>query len=310
MLTTRLRKAAISGALIAVAGLAHAAGSLTIQPTLPTNHPGTSATEAAGQASGTSYPWPGGPGTGAGIPSSASGWPVGPGFAQEPGFAKGTSGFDTSYLQLNRPGWVTFQFMGGGDSGLQNSFWVDLNGAVAGGWTQLFEDSHAGSPTDPCPTHAVGSAAFPACDKIAPGLPNGSNFTYNQYTIFFPAAGLLPFAFDVDGSTGSNANDPGAGPINAPGVYWHNAQYPGASGNPADDSLFPGFFLGLDPYLATGKFQLTGNAVYAGLADLPRPGDHDYQDMVVRISTTPEPGSLLLLAAAMVAFAGLRRRKA
>jgi hypothetical protein len=143
---------------------------------------------------------------------------------------------------------------------------------------------------------------------LASGAPDGVNLSFNQYTIFLPA-GLIPFAFDLNGSTGTNPNDPAAGPINAPGVNCGNSHYPGAAGNPPDNSLVPGFFLGVDPYLATGQWQLTGSAVYAGLADLPRPSDHDYQDMVVRISAVSEPGSLLLFAAGVLALAGLRRRK-
>jgi hypothetical protein len=309
MFMKRLLEAALAAAMMVAAGVANA-DLLTIVPTLPLDQPGTSHSEAAGQASGTIYPWPGGPGGGAGIPSSASGWPVGPGFALEPGFTTGTSGFDTSYLQLNQQGWVTFQFMGGGNSTLQNSFWIDLNGAAAGGWTEMFQDSHGG-PTNPCPVTPNG-AQFPSCDLIAPGLPDGINLTYNQYTLFMDPAnftnGLIPFAFDLNGSSGNESGDPAAGPINSLGQAWGNTQYPGASGNPADNSDLPGFFLGVDPYLATGTFQLSGTAVYAGLADLPRPGDHDYQDMVVRISV-PEPGSLALLGLALGGLALSRRRK-
>jgi hypothetical protein len=266
------------------------------------------------------YPYPGGFGPGAGLPTTGTTpnpWPIGPGFAAEPGTTgQGISGFDASYLQLNRTGPVTFQFMGAGDSSLANSFWLfyDDGDGTGASWHQLFQDGQSTSPTAPCPVEPNG-ATFPSCDHVASGIVPDGGLTFNQYTISL-SAGFIPFAFDLDGSTGTNPNDPAAGPINLSGVNWGNSQYPNATGNPADITGFPGFFLGIDPYLATGQFQLTGNVAYTGLADLPRTDatggvllDHDYQDMVVRISAAPEPGSLLLLAAGVLALAGLRRRK-
>jgi len=66
----------------------------------------------------------------------------------------------------------------------------------------------------------------------------------------------------------------------------------------------PAFFLGVDPYLGSG---LSGLAVYAGFTDLPADGDHDYEDLGVRISTVPEPSSLMLLILGILGFNALRR---
>jgi hypothetical protein len=317
-LKKRLLDAALSGAIIVAAGLADAGTSLTIMPTVPGSN-----LEAAGQASGMQYPYPGGFGPGAGLPTTATTpnpWPVGPGFAQEPGFGQGISGYDASYLQLNKPGPVTFQFMGAGDSGLANSFWLfyDDGDGTGARWHQLFQDGQGASPTGPCPVQPNG-AATPSCDKVAPGIAPDALLTFNQYTIPL-SAGFIPFAFDLGGDSATANNGPFAGPIDIPGSDWTMTGLPGSSnyasatGNPADTSGFPGFFLGIDPYLATGQFQLTGNVAYAGLADLPRTDangrvmDHDYQDMAVRISAAPEPGSLLLIGAGAMALAMLRRK--
>jgi hypothetical protein len=157
---------------------------------------------------------------------------------------------------------------------------------------------------------------------------NPDDLIYNQYTIDFDVpdgGGLIPFAFDLGGSD-STPGGPFAGPINDPNTLWTNGiprpgapQYAGAMGNPTDESGFPGYFLGIDPYVpwASGPFQNSGDAAYIALSDRPRCVftdsvcnvlDHDYQDMVVRV--VPEPGSLLLLGGGLIALAGLRRRKA
>ena len=327
----RLLGAALALAMLLAVGVATADPLFTIITTAGSNQ------EAAGQASGMQYPWPqppttnhSVPGPGAGLPTtdtSPSPWPGGvgnpisPGFAQEPGHGQGISGFDASYLQVNRTGRVTFQFMGAGDSSFANSFWLFYDAGDGKGtiWHQLFQDGGNSGPTAPCPVTPDG-AMFPNCDQPAPTPVPCPDLDCNQYTILLDE-GLIPFAFDLGGSD-STPGGPFAGPINAPNTLWTNGipepgapQYAGAMGNPPDESPFPGYFLGCDPYLATGPFQTTcESAAYIGLADRPRINaagdvlDHDYQDMVIRV--IPEPGSLLLLGAGLIALAGLRRRKA
>ena len=264
--------------------------------------------EVIGDAGGSVYPWAGGPGPGAGAPSdiagmaSGPGWPDAPGFAPDPSFggARGTSGWDESYLLLSGVGAghttaVTFQFMGGGDSTLQNQFWVQ--DPTDGIWKQMFLDSHGGN-TNPCPV--ANGATTPSCDLIGGSdLSNAPN--KNQYTLFL-SDGFIPFRF-ITGN-GLVSDNTGAG-----------------NGNPTDESGLPGYMLGADPYLAPGPFScLEANgesctAVYAALSDLPRNGagpDHDYSDLAVRISISaiPEPGNLFLLVAGLMGLSGLRRRKA
>ena len=269
-------------ATMGVAGVANAAPLLQILGPNLTQ-------EVTGDAGGTSYPWGGGSGGGAGIPSAAAGWPNNggggypPGFAPDPSFppsgggALGTSGYDTSYLWLTQDANVTFQFMGAGNSDLANQFWV--NG------TQLFQDGQ---------TNPIAVAGDPPAYS---GNTSGGPFGQNQYTIFINVpngGGWVPFQF-----------------VTGNGVTLTNN---GTDGNPPDNSDLPGYMLGVDPYLATGTFQTEGTAVFAGLADLPRSiggvilGDHDYQDMGVRISV-PEPGSIFLLGAGLMGLAFGRRRQ-
>jgi hypothetical protein len=69
--------------------------------------------------------------------------------------------------------------------------------------------------------------------------------------------------------------------------------------------------LGIDPYVATTTFQAEGRVAFAGLTDRHGElGDHDFQDMGVRISVeTPEPGTLALLGVALSGLAVARKRR-
>ncbi len=268
----------VLGAVVAMgaAGVANASALLQIVGATANNQ------EVIGDPGGTAYPYAGGPGPGAGVPSSAWTPPPGPGFAPDPSFGNvlGTSGYHSSYLNLTESANVTFQFMGGGNSSLQNHFWLN----PGTGYIDLFQDSHGGV-TNPCPV--LPGATAPTCDKLVGG-PLGQN----QYT-FFLSAGLIAFQFITGAPNNVILDNLGVG-----------------NGNPDPHDLtknLPGYFLGVDPYLATGQFDTSGRVVYAGLSDLPASGDHDFQDMGVRVSV-PEPGSIFLIGIGMVGLAFGRRK--
>jgi hypothetical protein len=279
----------VLGTAISLSAAAHAApklqivdsaGALKTAP-ISVSNCGTSVhCEVIGDRGGTSFPWPANtPGGGAGIPTINGGWIAGAaGFAADPSFgnAVGTTGWHASYLKLTQKAKVTFQFMGAGDSAFVNSFFIN----TGSGFTQIFRDGQSNAATNPC---SVGpSSAIPVCDKLTGGFPN-----QNQYTALF-GPGLISFAFGANGTTPNVFND---GTANG------------------DISQGPGFFLGIDPYLATGVFQNTGTAAYAGLTDQPSLGDHDFQDMGVRISAAavPEPASWAMMIMGL-GFSGLALR--
>ncbi len=254
--------------------------------------------ESIGDQGGTSYPFPGSnvsTSPGAGLPTDQGGWPNNyptpgtypPGFALDTGLPPGAgnygiSGWDASYLNLTESGYVTFQYMGKGDATDRNLFQV-WDSSV-GGWKTVFDtfDTHGtcavGAGPSSGPTNVV-------CDPF-PG---------SSYTQYFDA-GLLAFQF---------VN------LTTPGVAIND----GSNNISPDDPPYPshgGFFLGVDPYLATTAYQNSGQAVYAGFTDrgftAEGIGDHDYEDLIVRV-TVPEPGSIFLMGIGLVGMAVVIKRR-
>jgi len=239
--------------------------------------------EAIGDPGGTLYT--NGPtpyaSSGPGMPTALGGWPTpAPGLAPDPSFnnALGISGYDASYLKLTGLGAgstnVTFQFMGKGDATNHDVFQLFLGGA----WTTIWDNQSRTNGT---------------CGMSGPTTPN-CPFPLSSQTFTFAAGDLLagdylPFQFLNLSTPGTATND--------------------GTNNPSPDKQgLAGYFLGMDPYLASGPFTDTGRVAYAGFTDLPD-GDHDYEDLVVRVSV-PEPGSIFLLGGGLLGLAGLRKRKA
>lgn len=87
------------------------------------------------------------------------------------------------------------------------------------------------------------------------------------------------------------------------------------NGTTADPLSSPALFLAVDPYLASGQSQTSGTAAYIGLTDLPAPGDHDFQDLTVRVTVAaapiPEPATLVTALTGLggLACIGLVRRR-
>lgn len=273
--------AAVSLAVAALgANMVNASPILTIVNTSTaqqehTGDPGGSLYQATQADPGVGLPW---------VSPNGNTWPNGPGISPDPSFPpnSGTSGWQGSYLTLNEAATVTFQYVGGGNASQSNLFQV----FTANTWTTLF-GNNGGAADVPTPCGASGGSLV-----CTPGL--------NEIAVSFGLGDLLsslylPFRY-ITGQTNPTTvtNDGTSNPTTSLGT-----------------TVGPGFFLGLDPYLATGPHQNAGQAVYAGLSDLPRAGDldHDYQDMGVRISVVPEPGSLFLLGAGVLGLAGVRRRK-
>ena len=221
----------------------------------PANH------EAIGDAGGTRYSYGAttGASNGPGMPTVLGGWPATSSFGQDPSYNLGISGYDASYLKLTEAATVKFEFMGKGDATDQNIFQVYLSAV----WVTIWDNKSTVNGT---------------CGVI--GTTPYCPYTGSTASYFFEA-GLIPFQF-VNVSQNTTAINDG----------FNNAK-PDKIGDQNGEG--PGFFLGIDPYLTTSQGATRGRAAYIGFTDSPcivdGACDHDYQDLLVRVSV-PEPGSL------------------
>ncbi|MDO9314774.1 MAG: PEP-CTERM sorting domain-containing protein [Burkholderiaceae bacterium] len=223
--------------------------------------------ETLGDAGGTQYPIGVTPVRGVGLPSVAGNWPNPP----APGFS-------------TEPGFGT------GISGFHASYLSLSEGTnvtfqyMGKGDSSLANQFWVDSDNNGSIDLKLFDSTTSSCTMAGPTSPVcGAG---SEFTAFF-SAGLIPFMY-VTGEAVSLINDGINNPDTALGTS-------------------PGFFLGADPYLASGQFDTSGSVVYAGLTDLPAGGDHDFQDMGVRISV-PEPSGLALAGLALGGVAFVRRR--
>lgn len=259
---------------IGVAGVAHAVPMLQIVSNAAGDPALAANQEAIGDPGGSVYPAAPSVPPGPGLPTELGGWPSSPNFAPDSMGYTGPGGAPAYGITGYDGSYLNLTQAGNVTfqfMGKGDATDTNLFQLYLGGsWVTLFNNQ----TSDTC------GASGSATPSIVCSNP-GSSVT--QYL----SAGLIPFQFVNMTNPATATND--------------------GTNNPKD--IAPGFFLGMDPYLASVQYDTSGTAAYAGFTDRPPPGDHDYEDLVVRM-TVPEPGSIFLLGAGLIGLAGLRRRKA
>jgi hypothetical protein len=121
------------------------------------------------------------------------------------------------------------------------------------------------------------------CNHADAACGGGATAVGAQFTLAL-SAGFVPFGFTF-GPTTSNVITNGQTNNNGAGAYLVQ--------------------IGTGTSVSTGP----GSIAYLGLADSPYAADHDFQDLAVTVTATPEPGSMLLMGAGIIAIGFYRRRR-
>ena len=233
--------------------------------------PNPSYQEAIGDPGGTNYTNGPTSGTsnGPGMPTDLGGWPASSNFAADTSFGNALGITGYDGSYLKLDQAGMVTFEFMGKGDAGNHDIFQL--WLNGAWTTVWDNTSTTNGT---------------CG-VSGTTPNCSSSLSQQS--YYLNAGLIAFQFENLTTPGLTTND--------------------GLNNIKENPAGPAYFLGVDPYLAGSQYQTSGSAVYAGLTDLPGlAGDHDYEDLVVRVSV-PEASNLLLLSAGLLGLGLVCRRR-